>query len=255
MVLRVALFSACCALVLTARAQDYCNPTFANGCFSWQTLFVEAGGILWSAGADDCSVSDYTALSADVDAGSTLPMRVSNGTWCGCAVWVDLDQSGSFEAGENLFFMYVGGSPSHLYEFDIAIPSGIPTGAYRMRIISPWGSDGFLTSNGNGSGPCGAYQYGDFKDFTLNVSGANGIGESAEGTMRISPNPAASVFTVAGAPIGSTVDVLDMNGRLVVRAAALTDPILLDAAAWTPGVYAVRIASAGGNRVLRVVAE
>ena len=128
-------------------AQDlsaqYCSPTFANGCFSWRTLEVQAGSINWAPGADDCSLSDYTTLSTTVDAGTMLPMRVLNGTWCGCAVWVDWNQSNSFEDSENMYFIYVGGSPSYEYQFGITIPLATATGAYRMRIISPWGSDGF----------------------------------------------------------------------------------------------------------------
>ena len=97
------------------------------------------------------------------------------GVWCGAAVWVDFDNSYSFEDTENLYYIYVGGDPSYTYDFTIPVPAGTPTGSYRLRVVTPWGSDGFLSSNTNGYGPCGDYQYGNFIDFTLNVIGATGI--------------------------------------------------------------------------------
>lgn len=240
---------------LQAGAQDYCAPTFANGCSNWRTLEVQAGTLLWTPGADDCWIGIYTGMSTDVDAGSVLPLRVTNGVWCGVAVWVDLDQSGSFEAAENLYYSYVGGAPSYQYEFGITIPSGTPTGSYRMRIISPWGSDGVTTENGNGNGPCGFYQYGDFKDFTLNVGGTTAVAEARTSDAVVSPNPAHDVFAVSGLQAGDQVDVLDLGGRSVHAGTAQSDRLTIDASAWRAGLYAVRISGPRGTRSHRIVVE
>lgn len=246
---------ACSALVFEATAQSYCTPFFANGCFDWRTFEVQAGSMAWTPGADDCWIAIYTGMSTEVAAGTVLPMRVTNGVWCGCAVWVDLDQSESFEASENLFYSYVGGAPSHQYEFGIAIPAGTPTGAYRLRVISPWGSDGFLTDNGNGNGPCGSYQYGDFKDFTLNVNGTMGFEEARVPDLLIAPNPAAGAFILTGAPQGAAVEVLDIGGRAVHRARVLDERVMLDAGSWPAGMYAVRVTSESGSSIQRLVVE
>ena len=245
----------CSALLLltcTGLRAQYCTPSFANGCFSWRTLEVQAGSINWAPGADDCSLSDYTAVSTTVDAGSMLPMRVLNGTWCGCAVWVDWDQSSSFEESENMYFIYVGGSPSYEYQFGITIPLSTPTGAYRMRIISPWGSDGFQTTNGNGFGPCGAFQYGDFKDFTLNVNGALGVDEEASGFVTVAPNPSNGLTTISGLPSTGTVEVIDARGTVVEQAVVRQGRAQFDAQGWSRGVYTVRVAGAGFVRRLVV---
>ncbi|MBK8228830.1 MAG: T9SS type A sorting domain-containing protein [Flavobacteriales bacterium] len=233
-------------------AQDlsaqYCSPTFANGCFSWRTLEVQAGSINWAPGADDCSLSDYSTVSTSVDAGAMLPMRVLNGTWCGCAVWVDWDQSNSFEDNENMYFIYVGGSPSYEYQFGITIPLATATGAYRMRIISAWGSDGFQTSNGNGYGPCGAFQYGDFKDFTLNVNGVLSVTEEADEAFAIAPNPSMGFTTITGLPTTGTIEVIDARGAVVEQAVVRQGRAQFDAQGWSRGVYTVRMSGARFSR-------
>jgi len=240
------------AALLTASPfmAQYCSPTFANGCFIWNTTQVLAGTINWTPGADACSVSDYTTLSTTVDAGDVLPIRVTNGSWCGCAVWIDFDQSSSFETNENLYYSYVGGSPSYEYQFGVTIPPTTPSGSYRMRIVSPWGSDGFLTANGNGNGPCGAYQYGDFKDFTVNVIGASQVEEASTGQqVSIAPNPASGMVSITGLPSSGTLQVFDARGSLVAQTPVARGSAVIRTDGWKPGAYALRMAD--GPRIVR----
>lgn len=205
-----------------AQGQSYCSPTFANGCFNWNNQSILIGDIDWTPGGSACTVSDYTAQSTYIGAGVSAPMTVTNGVWCGCAVWVDLDQSLTFEESENLFHSYVGGAPSYTYNFSITVPPGTPTGDYRMRVIGAWGSDGFSSTNMNGFGPCGQFQYGNFQDFTLNVDGSTGIGSVVplhNDGLRIGPNPVIDGMTLI-APTGvvvDQVDVMSMDGRMVHR--------------------------------------
>lgn len=240
----------------SACAQSYCSPIFANGCFNWRSLSILAGSIDWAPGSDDCSVSDYTYLHTTVDAGYSIPMQVSNGNWCGCAVWVDLDNSSSFEESENLYYSYVGGSPSYEYSFNVTIPATTPTGSYRMRLISPWGSDGFLTSNGNGYGPCGDFQYGNFNDFTVNVIGAQSVGEAtAADLFTLAPNPASGYTVVSAADRLDRVTVFDVQGRVVEDHQLQGDRMVLGTDAWAKGVYSVRVQSATGTTAKRLIVD
>lgn len=235
---------------------QFCDPSFAFGCFNWRNLSVTAGSINWSLGTDDCATSDYTSLSTTVAAGSNLHLTVVNGVWCGCAVWVDLDNSNSFEDGENLYYAYLGADPSHTYDFNISIPAGTPTGAYRMRVIAPWGSDGFLDTNTNGYGPCGSYQYGNFNDFTLNVVGSTGLG-SADGLpeLVIATDQSAGTVSIMNATTIGTLTILDAQGRTVGQHRTQRDRFTLETGAWAKGVYVACVSNEHGRRSQRFVVD
>ena len=245
---------------LGAQAQ-YCSPTFVNGCFSWANQTITIGTIDWSLGATDCLVSDYTSLSTDVGPGVATPMSVTSGVWTGCAVWVDLDNSQSFEDSENLHYVYVGGDPSHTYDFDITVPVGTSPGPHRMRVIGPWGSDGFLTTNTNGYGPCGSYQYGNFEDFMLNVVTELGVSESAHSgnTVTVAPNPTQSFLTITTdgrAPV-RRITLFAADGRQVMDL-PITAPApqqRIDLTAFPSGLYQLKCWNGATTSTTRVVKE
>ena len=247
------LFSA-----FSANAQ-YCTPSFLNGCFNWNTMAVSMGTVAWTP-AGDCSMSDQTATVISIVAGEATPVSVENGAWCGCAVWVDLDNSGSFEDTENLYTIYVGGSPSYIYDFDLTIPPGTLTGSYRMRIISPWGSDG-VTPGDNGYGPCGAYQYGNFEDFTLDVTGVSAIGtlNSGKAGTTASPNPATGLVTLkrdGGFSPKDRISVMGIDGSLLREWNATAGKTMdIDLGSMPAGTYFVRNSADAGMQPLRLVKQ
>ncbi len=154
-----------------AKAQVYCAPSFVNGCFSWNNQTISVGTITWAAATTTaCTLWDFTTMSTVIAPGATVPMTVTNASYCGCSVWVDFNSDGDFDdIGENLYSQYTALS-SNIYNFSISIPAATPVGLYRMRVIASWGSDG-VTVSPNGYGGCGAYQYGNYDDFTLNIGG------------------------------------------------------------------------------------
>lgn len=252
MKLRSAALSMVLAAALPLTAQ-YCSPTFTNGCFLWRNQEVNIGTINWTLGASDCMLSDYTGQSTVVTPGVAVPMTVVSGNWTGCAVWVDLNNNAAFEDSENLFYSYVGGDPSYTYSFSITLPIGTPAGSYRMRVVAPWGSDGFLDTNVNGYGPCGSYQYGNFDDFTLIVSGT-GVAERINGTLgglSLVPNPCTDLVSVTAPgddPLERIV-ILGADGKLL-KDFALTNATrtsVLDLADLAPGTYVVQ--AYGGEAV------
>ncbi len=244
---------------VTAVAQ-YCEPTFPNGCVLWRNQFISIGTLDWSIGDTDCSISDYTSLSTAVPIGTPVPMIVESGNWCGAAVWVDLDNSGSFEDAENLYYSYVGGDPSYVYDFSITIPVGTTPGTHRMRVVGPWGSDGFLTTNTNGFGPCGAYQYGNFNDFTLNVGGSIGIDEDAAPGFNITaaPNPTEGIVHLTSeADALERVRIIGCDGRVHQDLSIIggQPQVAIDLADLPSGIYFAEC-SAGETTVrLRLVTE
>ena len=249
-------------LVLTASsasAQSYCTPSFLNGCFSWSNKFISMGSIDWALDVSDCAVYDYTSLSTNAAAGVPVPVSVENGAWCGCAVWVDLNSNFTFEDSENLYYTYVGGSPGYVYDFNITIPVGTPEGAYRVRVIGAWGSDG-VSVGPNGYGGCGDYQYGNFEDFTINVVEVNSVGENAASTSIIAfPDPTSGPLTIetkAGQPLERIV-VRSMDGRVLQEQPCTANAarVHVDLSNLPDGVYMVQGIQRTTTLNMRVVKE
>lgn len=199
----------------TLQAQTYCAPTFANGCATWSNQTINVGTINWTL--SDCYNSEDTAMSATFIQGTPEAMTVVSGTWTGCAVYADLNNDGDFADSENLYYSYVGGDPSYTYSFNITVPLGTPDGSYRMRVIAPWGSDGF-TVGPNGNGGCGTYQYGNFNDFTMLVGTTvgNNTLEMNKNKLTIAPNPASDNTSILfEKAFTGTVTISDIAGRIV----------------------------------------
>ncbi|MEO8067255.1 MAG: T9SS type A sorting domain-containing protein [Flavobacteriales bacterium] len=254
------LYAALASIVLSASsadAQQYCSPSFLTGCFGWTNQSISIGTINWTN--SDCTLSDFTAMSTAVNAGASVPMSVTSGVWCGCAVWVDLNNDFTFQDAENLHYDYVGGDPSYTYNFNLTIPANTPTGAYRMRVIGPWGSDGFLNTNTNGFGPCGSFQYGNFDDFTLNVSGSSSVAEPVAGAVVARPNPTTGALILepgAAAPVVRIV-VRGMDGRVVLQqpVGANGGQVEIDMSALPNGAYMLECSSGSSTRVIRVLKQ
>jgi hypothetical protein len=235
------LLAFCAALMSPARAQ-YCQPSFVNGCFNWGTQAVSFGSLNWSLGSSLCTDFDYTSMQANLTTGVPHLMSVDNNDWCGCAVWIDYNQDSVFDASENVFYSYQA-NQMNTYTIYITIPNGTAVGMYRMRIISPWGSDGFLSTNVNGYGPCGAYQYGSFQDFTVNVTGPQGIDElgGKDGSyMAASLNRENNQVNVSlhdPQPANVTLLLTDITGREVARQQVSGTNAVIDVSGLPSGIY------------------
>lgn len=237
------LYTAICILILGSQSligQTYCEPTFAIGCFNWQTLSASIGSINYSA-APDCTVGDHTFLSTSANAGDTISVTVQNGVWCGVSIWVDFDQNLAFDTTENLYHQYVGGAPDYIYNFDIIVPAGTPNGSYRLRLISPWGSDGYSSTNMNGFGPCGAFQYGNYQDFTLNVGLGTDLPEVDVSSLKVYPNPATDQLYLEGLTgIDNELSVISAAGQLMIQWRPISGTTsVMDISMLPAGVYAI----------------
>lgn len=247
-----------CAVLLACGAQaQYCSPTFANGCQLWHNQSVIIGSIDLTIDASGCGVSDHTAMSTVVEPGVPEAMTVVSGNWTGCAVWVDLNNDQSFEDAENLYYSYVGGDPNYTYSFDITLPPGTPDGNYRMRVIAPWGSDGFTEGSANGYGACGDFQYGNFDDLTLTVGTGTGMQGADASPLRIRPNPATdhvSITRPAGMPVQRII-VTGADGRMVLDLSVATTagPIDMDLTGLAAGTYAITGISGSAAWTTRLV--
>jgi hypothetical protein len=163
-----------------------CTPTATAGCnldgikmFELNTISVDDGGIGCNtepAGSPQ-GYADRTDLSTDLsnDAGSNVYTIRAQQNWSpaatppftpgdeGFAVWIDFDDSGTFESSELLINSAFQTSEA-LEDFTLTIPVGAPDGSHRLRAkaIDITGSD-ILTN------PCDDFAYGEVHDYTVNI--------------------------------------------------------------------------------------
>jgi len=229
-----------------AEVQVYCSPTFANGCSNWTNQSITLGTINWTN--SDCTVSDNTSMSATLDAGVSTAMIVTSGVWCGCSVWIDFNNDNNFDSTENLYHHYTGGDPGYTYNFNITVPSNIPTGTYRMRVIAGWGSDGY-SAGANGYGACGSYQYGNFDDFLVNVVNVVGVHElnnTKVSLVNIYPNPSKDNISIRfdeSIKEPAELSIRNLLGEVVMTKNIFTEDQQVDLSFLSKGSYIIEVKS------------
>ncbi|MCE3297304.1 MAG: hypothetical protein K0R65_3018 [Crocinitomicaceae bacterium] len=220
-----------------------CAPTFANGCFTWNTKSVELATLNWTFDEVDCLISDYTSMNTVITAGTETPMLISAGNWCGVSVWVDFNKDYQFDDSENLFHEGNGSTEVNIFDFNINIPETTINGNYTMRVISSWGSDGF-TPGANGSGGCGDYQYGNYVDFSIQVTGGQfplSLEEKQPG-LSLHPNPANDKLTIDNNGLtGSVYEIYSLDGTKVSSGKIASDKHEVTVASLEAGVYFLKL--------------
>jgi len=157
----------------------YCTPSYSvpcDGAFDVSIdLFSFTGETTDISNVNsNCSpegFGDFTAMSADVVAGSTYNFTAAALSGAGSffnqsvQIWIDLDQNGSFEdVGETMLATLGSMTPTH--NGVITIPPTALNGTTRMRVR------GFELSNGcAGLTSCNNCPFGETEDYTLNISG------------------------------------------------------------------------------------
>jgi len=113
-------------------------------------------------------------------------------------------------------------------------------------IMGPLPPDGSLSRIPDGEGPfvvTGISTYG-----TPNIL-ATGLEELR--SVRLVPNPSDGFFTVMAAEQDHACDLIDLHGRVLLRNLPLNQPV--DATSLAPGMYLIRLRSAQGMTVLRLL--
>ena len=143
----------------------YCTPELdcADGDMITNVTFQEIDN------TTTCSPNgygDYTDMIAVVEAGETYSISVSVGDgWINesVSVWIDFDNSGSFDQNE---FFFIGTGSDEALTGNIVIPADATEGNYRMRVrVAADGEDGSTWDMS-----CDEDQgYGETEDYTIEV--------------------------------------------------------------------------------------
>ncbi|WP_116786878.1 fibronectin type III domain-containing protein [Flavobacterium psychrotrophum] len=154
----------------------YCTPTYSS-CDSTHNISqvtVSGGNTSFSntiAGADACSAAGRNRISTliSVSPGVTYNVTATTLGYIGLGIAADLTGNGSFsDAGDliNLPLYYDGVNGTYTHNVSITIPADQPLGQYRIRF---WNRTANAGDGSPVASPCGAYGYGSYVDYTLNV--------------------------------------------------------------------------------------
>lgn len=141
----------------------YCPSSSANANEEWIGE-VQIGSFVNTSGSDG-GYGDYTSQTIELATYGIYPVKLtpkyagnSFPEWF--AIWVDLDQSGSFESEEKLFDS--GGTVTSTVTGLLAIPPTALTGPTRLRVSMRWN---------NQPQPCMAsFNFGEVEDYCVNIS-------------------------------------------------------------------------------------
>ncbi len=198
--------------------------------------------------------SDYTALPiSGIEAGSATAINVTVGngyTSESVSVWIDYNDNGVFEASE---FTYIGTGSGSVVNGTIPVPATAPLGDHRMRVRVAAATAAGATNDM----ACDEDQvYGETEDYTIEIIAGGNVGlESASlQNVVIFPNPTNGVFTVSQISTESTIEVLDITGRVISSAKTQNGvETAIDLSSWATGTYHVVISNENAKVVKQVV--
>ncbi|MGI4865681.1 MAG: GEVED domain-containing protein [Janthinobacterium lividum] len=152
----------------------YCTPAATSGCGTYASLLkVELTGTTLSS-TTTCPASPYytnypvATATATLTPGASYPMSVTIGRYAKVAVWIDYDQSGTFDASE---YTSLGSNATNTAGSTLTltptltIPITALSGQTRMRVRTQ-----YFTTAFDGTSACITNVYGETEDYTVTIS-------------------------------------------------------------------------------------
>jgi len=157
---------------------QYCTAVGPSSNVDSNVELVQLTGVIGNINYVGCpgvlGLQDLTSLGTTLNAGDPYSLSVKfgtcNGNYGGAGtVWIDYDQSGTFDASE-VVGTWVGTPPVATSVFNFTVPAGAQNGTTRMRITQQ--EAGALPLD-----PCATFTWGSVMDFSITIG--NGIDCSA----------------------------------------------------------------------------
>jgi chitodextrinase len=195
---------------------------------------------------------NFTAISTTVVRGTANTITITP-SWTstkyneGYAVFIDYNQDGDFsDAGETVFTKAASTTTPVSGSFTISTTALI--GSTRMRVSMKY--NGIPTS-------CESFPYGQVEDYTINISSAAKVEESATAKtfdFTLYPNPVTgSVLNVANLDAISTYKIYNMIGQELAKGSINNNEIEVDQLA--SGTYLLEISNAIGTSTKRFIKQ
>lgn len=249
-------YSATVTFTTAGSGVSYCVSKGNNSAYEWIDR-VALVGINNITGSNN-GYGDYTALNANLTAGTTYTMTLSAGMngsyreyW---TVWIDYNQDGDFlDSGEKItnFSSTSTGNINRSFK----VPTTAKNGTTRMRVQMKYGA--YSTS-------CETFSYGEVEDYTVTISGGANLPSALTydiTNVSVFPNPGENDFMVqfdAGGSFPTVIYVLDANGNKVLdqTVTSLTGINVIPVNrvnTLQPGMYIVRVVSQGVQHAVKWV--
>jgi hypothetical protein len=207
----------------------------------------------WSNGG----YGDYLNQSASVTGGANYIISVTPGfnllnstSGLFTRVWIDWNHDGDFNDPGELVFAPTGAS-YFLRLGVIHVPNNALNGTTRMRVAMK--ADGPAL-------PCGSFAYGEVEDYTVVVGGCSSGGSKSiepvpteeitmSETFNLYPNPVSAELVIQKlsndnskvVATNTSMQILDMNGRIVLSSILTRSTEVIDVRRLTAGIYFVRL--------------
>ena len=159
----------------------YCTNAATDGVDEWIESFTI--DTYTNVSGNDQGYGDFTmngSIDLDIDATYNFTVDVA---WSGTLydeytrIWLDLNQNGTFEAGEMLFDQ--GAATQTNVNGTITIPSTALLGSTRMRVQMAYLGTGQTTL----PGVCGTFTWGEVEDYCVNLTQAVICGMTVNSTV------------------------------------------------------------------------
>jgi subtilisin family serine protease len=158
--------------------------------------------------------------------------------------YIDYDKSHSFEEDELVY--KVRKNYNSIYAHPIQVPFETTLGATMLRVIAKKGSYAL---------PCEVFTVGEVEDYIVFLTGDIDVSTDAinsENNFSIFPNPTSGRFSVDSNIEFSSVDVFNVDGRLVVSRAYTSE---IDLTSESDGLYIVMFKSKEGVFVKKLLKQ
>ncbi len=155
-----------------ATSGAYCTASATNTNATLEKISNVTVSDINNSSTSAVGYEDFTGVTGNMSAGQSYPVTVTlaNG-WDTdeVRIWIDFDQSDSFESGELVFVSDIGPGP---YTGTISVPGGAAVGTTRMRVRLHDTYDLNIDyTNVPNPDPCGTSTFGQVEDYTINISG------------------------------------------------------------------------------------
>ena len=216
----VSAMSSSLNVTTTGEVLTYCDSKGNNVNYEWIDL-VQLNEIDNATGSNG-GYADFTNMTANVTPGSSQTIYIS----CGFAsssyteywhVWIDWDQSGTFDSDEEM----ISGSSSSdaTLSATFTVPSDALLGSTRMRVTMKYNS---------AATACETFSYGEVEDYTINVTNtsmnsnfapktSDVLGNEESTRVLVYPNPATHqiIVDIVNRSESATVNIYNVIGSLV----------------------------------------